>query len=192
MPINEELKQKTEQFRQQVKDKLEEHKRMFEETNDRNNKNVDEMAEVLQTITIDALKQTFPYTKTVTIKQDYITNEAWEMIASRQKRWKDILNHAINPTVKNFCNFKLRTFQAMRLFAKWHKEKRETQKNLHEAKRKHLDDALKKVSEGNSLQAIRDRHKLLRQFAPKPKGQMQQIKSKNRKYTHNRTRNTSS
>ncbi len=76
---------------------------------------------------------------------------------------------------------------ALKLFATWHKAKRDTQKQLHEAKRKHLDNALSKVAEGNSIQTIRDRHKLLRQFAPKPRGQLQQIRTASGQYTHTHT-----
>ena len=191
IPINMDLYDKCEQLRSKIQINMKRHEHMFNDTEQRDEKNLDEMAEALQNSTIEALTETFPYTKTVTIKQEYITNAIWEKINSRQQRWKDILDHAIRPKITNLTNYMRRTFYALKLFTKWHKEKRETQKQLNEAKRKHLDDALKKVSEGNSLQTIRDRHKLLRQFAPKPKGHIQQIRTTNGKYTHTGTGKTS-
>ena len=184
MPINIGLYDKSEQLRSRIRSNMKMHEHLFNETEQRDKKDLDEMAKALQNSTLDALTETFPYTKTVTIKQEYITNAIWEKINSRQQKWKDILDHAIRPKISNLTNYMRRTFHALKLFTKWHKEKRETQKQLNEAKRKHLDDALKKVSEGNSLQTIRDRHKLLRQFAPKPKGHIQQISTTNGKYTH--------
>ena len=184
VPIDTEMRNKTEQLRAKIKENMEQHDQIFSDTKPRNEKNIDEMAEILHKATIDAITTTFPYTKTVTIKQDYITNEVWGRISNRQQRWKDILDHAIKPKLRNLVDYTRRTFQALKLYAAWHREKRETQKQVHEAKRKHLDNALKKVSEGNSLQTIRDRHKLLRQFAPKPRGQIQQIKTNNGKYAH--------
>ena len=94
VPINEELKDKADKLRETIQAKMKHHSTLFDENKTKENKDVDEMASILHDNTIEALTQIFPYTKTVTIKQQYITNEVWELVQDRQTKWKNILTLA--------------------------------------------------------------------------------------------------